>query len=92
MTAVNYTKVGKDFKKYCDKVINDVEAVIITRGDEEENVVLISEKEYSNLLENLYIRSNEANYRRLLKSIEQLRDGKGVEHELIEVSDEKDVE
>ena len=88
MTAANYSKVGENFKEYCNKVINDFEPVIVTLGDNEENVVLISEKEYHNLLENLYIRSNEANYRSLLKSIEQLRAGKGTEHELIEVDDE----
>ncbi|MCL1859653.1 MAG: type II toxin-antitoxin system Phd/YefM family antitoxin [Oscillospiraceae bacterium] len=92
MTAINYSKIGKNFNEYCDKVINNFEPVIITRGDNEENVVLISEKEYSNLLENLYIRSNEANYKRLLKSIAQLRSGKGTEHELIEVDDEKNME
>ena len=92
MTAVNYSRMDKIFKEYCDKVINNFEPIIITRGDEEENVVLISEKEYSNLIENLYIRSNEANYKRLLKSIEQLRTGRGTEHELIEVDDEENME
>ena len=83
MTAVHYTRLGKNLKEYCDKVIND-EAVIITRGDEEENVVLISEKEYNNMIENLHIRSSENNYKILMKSIEQLKAGKGSEHELIE--------
>ena len=89
MTAANYTRVGKNFKEYCYKVINDYEPIIVTLDDDEENVVLLSEKEYTNMLENLYIRSNPKEYAKLLKSIAQLRAGKGTEHELIEVDEWK---
>ncbi len=47
----------------------------------------MSEAEYNNLLENLYVRSNPATYERLMKSIMQLKAGKGTVHELIEVPD-----
>ena len=30
MIATNYSSVRKDLKKYCDKVIDDCETVIIT--------------------------------------------------------------
>lgn len=92
MTAVNYSNVEKNFKKYFDKIVNDYETVIITREDEEENAVLLSESEYNNMLENIYIRSNGANYKSLLESIEQLRAGNGTEHDLIEVDDEENME
>ena len=82
MTAANYLKVEKNFKEYCNKVINDVETVIVTR-DDGENVVLISESEYNNMLENIYVRSNHEDYQELLKSIEQLKKGQGTERELI---------
>lgn len=67
MIATNYSSVRKDLKKYCDKVIDDCETVIITRKDEK-NVVLLSEDEYNNLMENLYIMSNRKYYNQLLKS------------------------
>ncbi len=35
-------------------------------------------------MENLYIRSNKADYNRLLKSIEQLKNGKGTRRKLVE--------
>jgi len=44
--------------------------------------VLISESEYNNLLENLYIRSNPEYYNKLLRSIEELKSGKTVNAEL----------
>jgi len=83
MTAVNYSKFQQNVKEYCDKVINDVETVIITR-DDDENVVLLSESEYNNMLENIYIRSNPEEYQELLRSIEQFKKGQGLERELIE--------
>jgi len=92
MTAVNYVSVEKNLKKYLDKITNDFETIIVTRGEEEENVVLLSESEYNNMLENIYIRSNPEEYRKLLKSIEQLKSGQGNDHELIEVDNEENME
>ena len=67
MITTNYSSVRKDLKKYCDKVIYDCETVIITRKDDK-NVVLMSEEEYNNLMENLYIMSNRKYYNQLLRS------------------------
>ncbi len=67
MIAANYSSVRKNLKKYCYKVIDDCEPVIITRKDDK-NVVLMSEEEYNNLMENLYIMSNRKYYNQLLKS------------------------
>ena len=83
MTAVNYSNIEKNFKKYFDKIINDYETFIITRSDRE-NVVLLSENEYNNMLENLYIRSNEKDYAELLESIQQLKNGNSRIRELID--------
>jgi len=81
MIAVNYSNARDNFKKYCDAAVHDFETVIVTRK-QDENVVIMSESEYNNLMENLYIRSNQADYQRLLKSIDQLKRGKGQVREL----------
>jgi antitoxin YefM len=83
MIAINYTNARKNFKEYCDKTVNDFETIIITR-ERGENVVLISEYEYNNMLENLYIRSNPKDYTELLESIRQLKMGQGKMRELAE--------
>ena len=72
MIAINYTTARQKLKEYCDKTVNDFETVIITR-ERGENVVLISESEYNNMLENLYIRSNPEDYRKLIESISDLK-------------------
>lgn len=81
MIAINYSTARKHLKEYCDKASSDFETIIITR-DRGENVVMLSETAYNNLMENLYIRSNPEYYNELLQSIEQLKKGKGRNREL----------
>ena len=83
MIAINYTTARQHLKKYCDKTINDFETIIITR-ERGENVVLMSESEYNNMLENLYVRSNLKDYNELLESIQQLKNGQSKIRELTE--------
>lgn len=81
MHAVNYSTVRDNFKEYCDRANNDAEAIFVTRKSGG-NVVILSEAEYNNMMENLYIRSSKANYDRLVKSVRRLNQGKGTEREL----------
>lgn len=82
MIAINYTTAREQFKKYCDAAVRDAETVIVTRK-QGENVVILSEAEYNNLLENLYARSEKADYGRLLKSVGQLKRGGGKVRKLV---------
>ena len=84
MIATNYSEVRNNLKAYCDKATKDYETIIITRKNNE-NVVLMSEEEYNNLMENLYIRSNLKYYQRLVESIKEVKKGNVKEHDLIEV-------
>jgi antitoxin YefM len=79
--AVNYSTLRENLKKYCDVANQDLETIVVTRKSGG-NVVLISESEYNNLLENLYIRSNPKYYNKLLRSIDELKSGKTVNAEL----------
>jgi len=83
MIAINYTTARQKLKEYCDKTVQDFETIIITR-ERGENVVLMSESEYNNMLENLYIRSNPDDYSELLESIRQLKRGQGRIRELVD--------
>lgn len=83
MIASSYSNVRQKFKDYCDKVTKDFETIIITR-ERGDNVVMMSEAEYNNLLENLYVRSDPNYYNELLKSIDQLKTGKGQKRELLD--------
>lgn len=71
MIAVNYTNVRENLKSYCDKVNDEDETVIITRKDNK-NVVLISQNEYNNMLENIKILKDPKYLIKLYKSLKQL--------------------
>ena len=83
MIATNYSEVRNNLKAYCDKATKDYETIIITRKNNE-NVVLMSEEEYNNLMENLYRRSNLKYYQKLVESIKEVEKGNVKEHDLIE--------
>lgn len=84
MVAVNYSTVRSNLKDYCDKATDNNETVIVTRKDEK-NVVLISLEKYNSIMK----AARNAEYLAMIdKAIEQLEQGKGQKHELIEVVDE----
>lgn len=84
MLAVNYTNLRDNMKTYMDKVTDDYETMIVTRKDNK-NVVMLSEESYNNLMENIYVMGNKANYDWLMESKAQLEKGNASEHTLIEV-------
>ncbi|PKL12965.1 MAG: prevent-host-death protein [Spirochaetae bacterium HGW-Spirochaetae-8] len=83
MKAVNYSSMREQFKEYCDQVSDNCETIIVTRKNNR-NVVILSEESYNNMLENLSIVNNRANYERLLKAKAQIEKSLGVPHQLVE--------
>ena len=86
MIAVNYTTLRENMKSCMDKVTDDYETLIVTRKDNK-NVVMISEEAYNNLMENIYVVGNRANYDWLMEFKAQLEQGDFSSHELIEVDE-----
>jgi len=84
MLAVNYTNLRDNMKTYMDKVTDDYETMIVTRKDNK-NVVMLSEESYNNLIENVYIMGNKANYDWLMESKAQLESGNTTIQNLAEV-------
>lgn len=82
MIAVNYTNLRENMKAYMDDVTDNYEMVIVTRKDNK-NVVMVSEEVYNNLMENLHIMEDKANYEWLMESKKQLDEGLTKSHQLI---------
>ena len=85
MLAVNYTNLRDNMKSYMDKVTDDYETIIVTRKNNK-NVVMLSEESYNNLMENIYVMGNKANYDWLMESKAQLESGNLSLQNLIEVN------
>lgn len=82
MIAVNYSSLRSDMKTYMDRVSDDYETLVVTRKGSGRNVIMISEESFNNMLENLHLRSDSANYEWLLESKKQLLEGKLVRTEV----------
>ncbi len=74
MLTANYTKFKDNIEKYINKIANSCEALLVTK-EEGKNIVIISEKYYNNLIENLYLIGNKVNYDWLMESKKQLENG-----------------
>ena len=88
MLAVNYTSLRDNMKSYMDQVTDDYETMIVTRKNNK-NVVMMSEEAYNNLMENIHVMGNKANYDWLMESKAQLENENFTSHALIEVSEDE---
>ena len=83
MQAITYTEARQNLAGTMSKVTEDFEPVLITRS-KGGNCVLMSYEQYSSLTETAYLMRSPANAQRLLDSMAELKQGKGIERELIE--------
>lgn len=81
MIATNFSNVKNNFQEVCDRVVKDFDIAVITRKNDE-NVVLMSQAQYDNLMENLHIRESKANYEWLKESIKQEEEGRLIKFEV----------
>jgi antitoxin YefM len=85
MQAVSFSELRKDMKHIMDGIRDRHEPTIVTRR--QGNMVLMSLEDYNALEETAYILSSPKNAQRILESLEELRSGKGHEHQLTETED-----
>jgi len=83
MDTVSYSRTRQDLDRLMDKVSDDRAPLIVKRPGKRP-VVVIDLEEYRGMEETIYLMRSPANARRLLKSIQSLDRGKGVERALIE--------
>lgn len=80
MLAVNYSTMRNNLKSYCDKASDEQETVIITRKNEK-NIVLMSLEQYNSIMKAL---RNAEYLAKIDRAINQLEQGNGHQHELVE--------
>lgn len=83
MLTTSISDFRKDIKKYFDRVVQNVETLIIHRG-KDNGVVIMSLEEYNSLLATHHELSSTANVERLDSAIDKLNNGKSFEKSLIE--------
>ena len=83
MQAITYTEARQNLAGTMSKVAEDFEPILITRS-KGGNCVLMSYEQYCSLEETAYLMRLPTNAKRLLDSVAELRQGQGIERELIE--------
>jgi antitoxin YefM len=83
MDTVTYSSARANLASTMNRVCNDHEPLIITRG-REKSVVMLSLEDYQSLEETSYLLRSPANAQRLLFAVAQLAEGVGAVHELVE--------
>ncbi len=71
MIAITNSQVRRHFKEVCNRVVDDFESVIVTRA-QGKNVVMMSEEEYNNMMENFRIFSHPEIYNKVKTGIDQI--------------------
>ncbi len=74
MLAANPSEIRRNLKDFMDKVVDDNEALIITRPGGRD-VVMLSKEEYDNIIENIHVLGNKANREWLLLGKKQVEVG-----------------
>lgn len=83
MPHVNFTEFRQNLASHMDEVCNSRAPLVVTR-QKGQSVVVMSEEEYEGMQETLHLLRSPKNAERLLRSIEVLNAGKGVERDLSE--------
>ncbi len=77
MIAIPVTSLRQKLKTYLDRVSKSLEVIIVSRGsDEDDAVVIMSLKEYNALTETGHLMATAKNRERLRKSIAEMDAGK----------------
>ena len=81
MLAINYSALRNSMKKYFDIITDSIETIVVTRKSGN-NIVMMSEETYNNLIENSYLTQNKRNYDWLMESKSQLESGKTISKDI----------
>lgn len=85
MKSVSLTAFRDSMGSYIKQVQAGGRPILVTCGDPRSNIVVMSARDYENLMENLYVLSNEYLSRKIDRGLVQVREGKLQIHELAEV-------
>jgi antitoxin YefM len=83
MNAVPVMQAAQNLNALIEQIIEDAEPAILL-NDKGSKAVLMSLEEFNSWQETLYLLSNPANAEHLRRSLQEAREGKGTERELID--------
>ncbi|GAB6069221.1 type II toxin-antitoxin system prevent-host-death family antitoxin [Thiomicrorhabdus hydrogeniphila] len=86
MQQVTFSDARSHFKEVCSRAVDDQDALLVTRRDAE-NVVLMPQSLFESWQETIYLLKSPANADMLARSIEQHQKGQTLKHELVKTDE-----
>lgn len=83
MQITTYSNFRQNLKTYLDKVFMNHDPLFVTRTNGED-VVVLSKSDYESLTETLHLLGNPTNAKRLIDSMKEFEEGKGIQKNIIE--------
>lgn len=83
MRVINFSEARNNLKSVLDQVIDDADYTIITRRDAEDAVVMSLET-FNSYMETFHLLKSPANAAHLIKSIEQYKNSRVRERDLLD--------
>lgn len=83
MQIHSFTDARNNLKHVIDEVVENADYTVITRRDAEDAVVMSLES-FNSLMETVHLLKSPANAAHLARSIDQYREGRTEEHELVD--------
>lgn len=92
MEAITASNFRNSLASCLDKVTNDHEPLMVTRGDKQKAAIVLSKEDYESFKETVYLLSSRKNADRLLRSFSRVETGDVFERELINENNITDVD
>lgn len=84
MRTITYSVFRNDLKNNIRRLRDDADTLMVTNRDEDDNIVVMNARDYESLMETVRIYSNPALHDKVLRGMQQTRDGRASEHDLID--------
>ena len=78
MDAITATALRNSMKTYLDRVSKSAETIFVTRGNEDDAVVLMPMREYNSIMETAHLLGSRANREAIERSVAQHKSGQVV--------------
>ncbi|WP_165062976.1 MULTISPECIES: type II toxin-antitoxin system Phd/YefM family antitoxin [unclassified Adlercreutzia] len=83
MRTITYSNFRKDLKSEIQRCRDNAESLLVTNRDETENVVVMNARDYDSLMETIRIYENPELHNKILRGLQQIRSGNGIQQELL---------
>ena len=87
MEAVVYSNFRNNLKNYMKKVNDEYEPLMVVNKNPDENIVVLSKENWDSIQETIRLMNNEYLSDKVLSGMEEVKQRKVTQHQLLEVED-----